>query len=114
MVIAVPRNRVPLYKLHHEVRSTALGFASVQDCCDVRMAHKRQGLAFCIEARDDLLRVHAGFDNLQCYLAAHCLHCLGLKDNAEATTTNFTKEFILTDLAADRRGPSLLDRSAWP
>ena len=52
-------------------RSSLTGKDRVEDVRDRRVIHHREGLAFGLEARDHLLGVHAGLDDLEGYLPVH-------------------------------------------
>jgi len=52
--------RMPRTSFHHEKRAARRRRARVEDLRDVRMVHHRERLPLGLEARDDLLRVHAG------------------------------------------------------
>ena len=64
------------------------------------MVHHRQRLPLGLEAGDNLLRVHAQFDDLERDLAFDRFALLGHVDRAEAAFTDQLKEFVLVDLCA--------------
>ena len=59
-----------MHVFHHEVRTTLRRNSCVVDTGDVRVVHQRQRLALGLEAGNDLLRVHPGFDDLERHLPA--------------------------------------------
>ena len=71
------------------------------------MVHDRQGLAFGLEAGDDLAGVHARLDDLQRHLASDRLLLLGHEDGAHAPFADLLEELV----RADHRARSL---DQWP
>ncbi len=59
--------------LHGEVGTTFRRRPGVVDTGNVRVVHQSQRLALGLEARNDLPRVHPGFDDLERHLTAHRL-----------------------------------------
>ena len=74
----------PGHVLHHEVRPAVVGGAGIEDRRDVRVIHQRQGLAFGVEARDHLARVHAELDELERDAAPDRRRLLGEIDDAHS------------------------------
>src|SRR5262245_40862210 len=61
------------------------------------MIHQRQRLPLRFETRDQLARVHAGLDDLECDLAAHRLPLLSHPYDAESALPDFLEELVRTD-----------------
>ena len=103
--VAVLRKRNTSYQLHDEIGASPASPAErrnrrctrVQHLGDVWVIHHRQGLPFGLESGDDLLCVHAEFDNLQRHLAAHRIFLLGHVDDAEAAFPQKLEQFVATD-----------------
>src|SRR5262249_18882385 len=74
--------------------------ARIQHLGDVGVVHQGQGLAFGLEAGDDLPRIHAGLDDLQSYFAANRLLLLGHEDDAEAAFADLLNELVRPDHGA--------------
>ena len=87
----------PLTQLHHEVGPAAVGRAGVKHARDVRMIHHRQGLPLGLEPRDDLMRVHAGLDDLERHRAPDRLVLLSGVDDAEPTGADLVQDVVRTD-----------------
>ncbi len=72
------------------------------------MVHHGQGLAFGLEAGDDLAAVHAGLDDLERDLAADRLLLLGHVDDAHAAFADLLEQLVRADdragLFRERRG----------
>ena len=64
------------------------------------MIHHGQGLALCLEPRDHLLAVHAGFDDLERNFAAYRMLLLGHVDDAHAAFTNLLEQLVRSDFRA--------------
>ena len=73
----------------------------VQHLGNVRVVHHRQGLAFRLEAGDDLGRVHASFDNLQSDPAFDRLLLLGHEDRAHAAFADLLEQLVGADDCAE-------------
>ncbi len=106
VLVAVLGDRDALDQFHHEVRPRRAerrkspGFgrfqnpatdvarlasrAAVKDLGDIGMIHQGEGLALGLEAGDDLFRVHAGLDELDCDQSLDRLGLLGHPDRAHA------------------------------
>ena len=65
MAIAVRRDRLTLHILHDEERPAVRRCPAVEHGSDRGVHHQREGLPFSLEAGDDVLRLHAGLDDLQ-------------------------------------------------
>ena len=76
----------------------------VEDPGDVGVVHHRQGLALGLEPGDDLLRVHAGLDDLQRDPAADGLGLLGHVDGAHAAFADLLQELVGADGRAELFG----------
>jgi hypothetical protein len=74
--------------------------ARVEHLCDVRMVHHRKRLPLGLEARDDLLRVHAELDDFQRHTPAHRHLLFGHPHDAEAALSDLLKQFISPDAIA--------------
>ena len=107
IAVAVLGDRHALDQLHHEVRAAGVGGAGVEDAGDVGVVHHRQGLAFGLEAGDDLPRVHARLDDLERHLASDRLLLLGHEDGAHAALADLLEELV----RADHRAGFLVERS---
>ena len=59
------------------------------------MIHHRQRLPLLLEARDDLLRVHAELDDLQRHAPPHRLLLLGHPDDAEAAFADLLEQLVI-------------------
>ncbi len=64
ILVAVSVDRRAINVLHHQVRPSVGGGASVEQARDVGMVKIRQHLAFVSKAGEDLVGVHAAFDQL--------------------------------------------------
>ena len=84
VVVAILGDGHAVDQLHDEVRPAGFRGPAVEDAGDVDVIHHRQGLPLRLEAGDDLLRVHAGLDDLESDLALDRLRLLGHEDDAHA------------------------------
>ena len=66
------------------------------------MVHHRQRLPLRLEARDDLLGVHAQLDDLERDAPAHRLPLLGHVDHAAAAFADFLQQLVAADHCAER------------
>ena len=89
-----------IHEFHDEVGPAGIGRASVKHAGDVRMIHHREGLTFRFETRDDLARVHAGFDYLERHVTAHGDFLLSEVNDAAATIADFAEDRVTADLVA--------------
>ena len=64
-LIAVVGDSGPFDQLHHKVRPSHFGGASLQHFGNVGMVHQRQRLPLRLETGDDLAGVHAQFNDLE-------------------------------------------------
>ena len=78
-------------------RSTRLRCARHRGLSDVGMIHQSDGLAFGLEAGDDLFGVHAQLDDLEGDAAADRHFLLGHPDAAHAAFTDFLEQLVPTD-----------------
>ena len=60
--------------------------------CDVGVAHQSQGLPLTVETRQDLLRLHPPFDELERHPSPHRLELLGLEDLPHSPFTELLPE----------------------
>ena len=68
------------------------------------MVHHRQRLPLRLEARDDLLGVHAQLDDLERDAPADRLLLLGHIDHAAAAFADFLEQFVAANPLAQIRG----------
>ena len=101
LAVAVVGDRDALDQLHDEVGAARVGGAGVEDLGDVGVVHQRQGLAFGLEAGDDLAGVHARLDDLQRHPAADRVRLLGHEDDAHAPLADRLQQLVGAD---DRAG----------
>ena len=87
-------------QFHHEIGSTGFRRTGIENFGDIRMVHHGKCLAFCFEARDDLLGIHTGFDNLQCHCTTKGLPLLCHIDRAHSPFANLLQQFVGPDLRA--------------
>ena len=87
-------DRLAANEFHHEIRPAGVGRSGFENACDVLMIHHRERLAFGLEPRHDLIRVHAGLDDLERDLAADGLLLLGHEDDAHAAFADVLNQFI--------------------
>src|SRR5581483_4634745 len=71
--LAVIRELLSDDQFHHEEGPARFGRSGVQHTGDIGMVHHRQGLALGLEARDNGLRIHAMFQDLERDLSLHWL-----------------------------------------
>ncbi len=76
------------------------------DAGNVRVIHHGQGLAFGLEAGDDLLRIHARLDDLQGDLATHGSGLFGNVNDAHAPLADLLHQLV----GADHRAGALGER----
>jgi len=75
------------------------------------VVHHRQGLAFGLEAGNDLVAVHAGLDDLERDLAADRLELLGHIDHAHAPLADLLEQLVrANDCAGLFRERRCIDR----
>ena len=77
-----------LHEIHHKKRHASIRCARIENFGNVRVVHHGQCLPLSFESGDDLASVHAGFDNLQSYLALYRFRLLGHVDHAETALAN--------------------------
>ena len=85
VAITVLVDRDPLYQLHHEIRQTLFGGASVENLGDVGVIHHCQRLPLGLETRDNFSIVCSALDQLQRNSAANGVLLLGHPDRSHAT-----------------------------
>ena len=105
--VAVLSNRDSADQLHHEVRPPGLRSPSVDNPCNIRMVHDREGLTLRLEARDDLPSVHARLSDLHGHAAADWLHLFGHEHDPESTLADLLKQLVRPDLRACGLGEGL-------
>ncbi len=66
------------------------------------MVHHRQRLSLGLEARDDLLGVHAQLDDLQCHAPPHRLRLFGYINHAAPAFANAFQKFVTPERLAHR------------
>ena len=98
--VAKGRDRLPADQFHDEIRPTGVGGAGVEHLRDIRMIHHRQELPFGLEPGDDLLCVHAQFDDFEREAAAHGVFLPREPDGAAAAFPDIFEELVATDLVA--------------
>ena len=103
-VVAVVGDRDAADQLHDEVGAAGGGGAGVEDAGDVGVVHHGQGLALGLEAGDDVLRVHAGLDDLERDAAADGLELLGHVDDAHAALADLFEQLVGADEGAGALG----------
>ena len=86
-----------LDQFHHEVRPASGRRAGIEHAGDAGVIHHGQGLALGLEARDDLPRIHAEFDDLERDGAGHGLTLLGKVHAAEAALANQAQQLVAPD-----------------
>ncbi len=104
VTVTVIGDRNPSDQLHDEVGPPRLCGATIDDPSDVRMIHQGQGVPLSVEPLDDLLGVHAGFDDLQRHLAANRLLLHGPVNHTHPAFTDLIVELVGTDVGADLLG----------
>jgi len=83
--------------LHDEERAPFGRGAGVEDAGHAGVVHHGEGLAFGLEAGDDLLRVHAQLDDLERHAPTHRLGLLGEVDDAEAALAQRVEDAVAPD-----------------
>ena len=83
-VVAVFGDRHAVDQLHHEVGPAGVGGAGIEDFGDIGMVHQGQGLAFGLEAGDDLFGIHAQLDDFERDTASNRFLLLRHIDHAAA------------------------------
>src|SRR5262245_8692076 len=66
LFVGVFRNPGALNVLHHEVRSSILGGAAIEQPCDVRMLQSSKDLTFSLEAAMDEVRIKTRMHQFNC------------------------------------------------
>jgi hypothetical protein len=92
--IAILGNWHPLDEVHDEVRPARGGGSGIQHAGDVGVIHQRQGLAFGLEAGDDLPGVHTGFDQLHRDQTLDRFALLGEVDRAHAALADELDDLV--------------------
>ena len=85
------------HMLHNEVRPTIIAHARVEDLGHARVVHHRQGLTLGLESGDNLLRIHAQLDELQCDTAADRLGLLSEIDDAHPPLSDLLEDSVRAD-----------------
>ena len=101
--IAVLRDGHALDVLHDEVRSALAGGPSIEDPCDIRVVHDRQGLALVGKARKHLARVHPQFDDFEGYGAANGFALLGEVYGAHTPFAERSNDLISAEVVISGR-----------
>ncbi len=97
LAVAVLGDRDAADQLHDDIGVAGFGGPGVVDAGDVGMVHHGQCLALGLEPGDDLLRVHARFDDLQGHFAADGVHLLGQVDDSHAPLANLLHQLVGAD-----------------
>ena len=97
ILIAILSDLDASHQFHHEIRAAGLGCPGVKHPRNVRMVHHRQRLPLRLKPGDDVPRVHAELDHLECHTAANRLHLFGDIDHAAAAFSQFFADFVRTD-----------------
>ena len=100
VLVAVVGDLDAAHQFHDEVRPARFGRAGIEHLGDVRMIHHRQRLPLGLEARDDLLRVHAELDDLERHAAPHRLLLLGHVDDAAAAFADLLEQLVAANPVA--------------
>jgi len=82
---------------HHEIRPPLESRAGVEHLGDAGVVHQSQRLPLRLEPREDLLRVHAGFDDLQRDPAAEGSLLLSEVDDPHAALANLLEDLVRAD-----------------
>ncbi len=98
-LVAVLSEGQALNVLHYEVRPTRRCHSCIIDLSDIRVLQQGQGLAFSLEAGDDLFGIHAWFDDLQCHPAFDLPLLLRQVNCGETTFAKDAEQLIGTNLA---------------
>ena len=104
VAVTIRRDRFASHVLHREVRTAFGRAAAVEHFGNRGVFHQRQGLAFGLEARDDLSRVHPGLDDLHRHLTAHRMELLGEPHLAHAAFAQALQQSIRPDELRRCRG----------
>src|SRR5207245_5806147 len=78
------------------------------------MVHEGQRLPLRLEPGDDLPRVHAGFDDLECDLALDGVRLLGHEYGAHAAFADLLQELVRADHGAGTLGDWIIDGGTDP
>jgi hypothetical protein len=95
--VAVEGDRQAGHVLHGEVRPPFGGGPGIEDLGDGGVIHEGQRLAFRLETRHHLARVHTGFDQLKGYAAADRLPLLGHPNLAHTAFAYQLQQVIRAD-----------------
>ena len=101
IVIAISGYRNAWDVFEDEVGPPLTGGSGIEDLSDVRMVHEGEGLAFRLEAREDVFEVHARLQHLESDASSNGPVLVRQIDHAEPTTTQLFHESIGVDLTAD-------------
>jgi len=97
VLIAILSNANALDQLHHKIWASCCCSARIEDFRDVRVVHEGQRLAFRVEARHNLLRIHPQFHDLESHSASDRLQLLGHVNDTESTLADLLQEFVAVD-----------------
>ena len=89
--------------LHDKVRPAVDGGTGIEHRGDVRMVHERHGLAFRLEPRDHLARVHAELDDFEGDPTPERLFLLGQIDDAHTAFAERLEDLVRADLATEKQ-----------
>src|SRR5580692_5430646 len=79
---------------------TKYGRPGIEDPGDVWVVHQRQGLELGLESREDLMRVHAGPDDLERHLPPDRSLLIGDVDDAEPPLADLLQQRVGADHGA--------------
>ena len=88
-----------LDQFHHKVRPAHVSRARIQHFGNVGVVHQGQGLAFGLEAGENLTGIHARLDYLEGDLALNRLLLVGKIDDATPTLADFLQQLVATNAA---------------
>ena len=100
VLVAILGNWDTANQLHDEIWPARIGRSGIEHSGDIWMVHHRHGLAFGLEAGDNLLGVHPQLDDLQRHAAANRLLLLGHVHDAHAPFADLLQQLIGTDQRA--------------
>ena len=90
--------RNAVHEFHDEIRAAVLGRARVVDTRDAGVIHDRQRLTLRLEARDELLRVHAQFQDLQRHASRNRRGLIRHVDDAHAAFAEDLQDAVWADV----------------
>ena len=92
--VAVGGDRLALDQFHDKVGTAVLCHTRVEDPGNVGVVHQRQGVPLGLEACQNLARVHARLEDLDCHATANGLLLIGKIDDTKTTFAEDAAEFI--------------------